>query len=53
MPFPDNGLVYDYRLDDGGASKTKEDEDEEETKKAKVSALCHNLMGYKVDMIIN
>ena len=47
MPFPDDGLVYDYRLDDGGASKTKEDEDEEETKKAKVkiSALGHTLKG--------
>lgn len=39
MPFPDDGLVYDYRLDDGGASKTKEDEDEEETKKTKVEGL--------------
>ena len=39
MPFPDEGLVYDYRLDDGGASKTKEDEEEEESKKTKVHVL--------------
>ena len=34
MPFPSEGLVYDYQLDDGGISGTsKTDEDEEEEKK--------------------
>ena len=33
MPFPPGGLVYDYRLDDGGVSKVgKGDEEEEEDK---------------------
>ena len=39
MPFPESGLVYDYRLDDGGVSRTSEDEDEEEHKKTKASYL--------------
>ena len=39
MPFPEGGLVYDYRLDDGGVSKTGEEEEEEEQKKTKVSRL--------------
>ena len=29
MPFPEEGLVYDYCLDDGGISKFNEDEGEE------------------------
>ena len=33
MPFPEGGLVYDYRLDDGGVSRTTKGEDEEEEKK--------------------
>lgn len=35
MPFPSEGLVYDYRLDDGGLSQTgkKGDDDEEEEKR--------------------
>ena len=36
MPFPEEGQIYDYRLDDGGVSKTGEDEEEEENKKTKV-----------------
>lgn len=28
MPFPEEGLVYDYSLDDGGISKFGSDEDE-------------------------
>ena len=36
MPFPEGGLVYDYTLDDGGASRIGEDEEEEEKKKTKV-----------------
>ena len=36
MPFPDGGLVYDYCLDDGGASRIGEEEEEEEKKKTKV-----------------
>ena len=30
MAFPEGGLVYDYCLDDGGVSKTGEEEDEEQ-----------------------
>ena len=41
MPFPEAGLVYDYKLDDGGITKTaaddEEDEDEAEGKKQKVN----------------
>lgn len=33
MPFPSGPLVYDFRLDDGGISKTTAEEDEEEEKK--------------------
>ena len=47
MPFPEGGLVYDYSLDDGGASRIGEDEEEEEKKKTKVrntpfGGLLHN-----------
>ena len=39
MPFPADGLVYDYRLDDGGASRPPrekgEEEDEEDKKRGK------------------
>ena len=35
MQFPQEGLVYDYMLDDGGASHTQTDEDEEEDAKSK------------------
>ena len=28
MPFPEEGLVFDYRLDDGGASILDDDEEE-------------------------
>ena len=30
LPFPGEGLVYDYRLDDGGISRMGKSEDEEE-----------------------
>ena len=34
MPFPSKGLVYDYQLDDGGASgRNKGDDDDEDDKK--------------------
>lgn len=39
MPFPEGGLVYDYRLDDGGVSKIGEEEEEEENKKKKVRSI--------------
>ena len=35
MPFPEAGLVYDYELDDGGASDTQKGDDDEEEKKPK------------------
>lgn len=34
MPFPESGLVYDYKLDDAGITKTGHDEDEEEEDEA-------------------
>lgn len=30
--FPEEGLVFDYRLDDAGISSTEEEEEEEEGK---------------------
>ncbi|XP_045153350.1 dynein axonemal heavy chain 1 [Echinops telfairi] len=30
LPFPEEGLVFDYRLEDGGISNTGEDDDEED-----------------------
>uniref|UniRef100_A0A8C4M1C9 Dynein axonemal heavy chain 1 n=1 Tax=Equus asinus TaxID=9793 RepID=A0A8C4M1C9_EQUAS len=33
MPFPEEGLVFDYRLEDAGISSTNDDEDEEEEDK--------------------
>ena len=39
LPFPANGLVYDYKLDDGMSSDNKEDDEEEEDKEMKVSSL--------------
>lgn len=39
MPFPAEGQVYDYRLDDAGLTLPPQDDDEEETLRAnKVSA---------------
>ena len=37
MPFPDEGLVFDYKLNDGGASIL--DDDEEEVKEKEVSLI--------------
>lgn len=30
LPFPSEGLVYDYRLDDGGASNLEKDDDDDD-----------------------
>ena len=44
MPFPSEGLVYDYQLDDGGISGTSNtDEDDEEEKKTSAGTVCHPL----------
>lgn len=48
MPFPEEGLVYDYNLDDGGASKKGEDEEEDE-KKAKKTTVSRF---YKIRLFI-
>lgn len=42
MPFPEEGLVYDYKLDDGGVTQIAADDDEEDDKKAtkKVAYVC-------------
>ena len=37
MPFPPEGLVYDYKLDDGLSFSGKDEEDEEEGGELKVS----------------
>lgn len=39
MHFPEEGLVFDYRLDDAGISNTNEDEDEEEEGKQVTAGL--------------
>ena len=40
LPFPTEGLVYDYRLDDGGISHTgKSEDDEEDDKKSSFKVL--------------
>ena len=39
MPFPSDGLVYDYRRDDGGVSRTgrgEEDEEEDDKRPTKI-----------------
>ena len=36
MKFPEQGLVYDYRLDDGGISDSKHDDDDEKSKAREV-----------------
>ena len=35
MPFPDEGLVYDYKLDDAGISLPAQEEEDEEALKGK------------------
>ena len=44
MPFPEGGQVYDYRLDDGGVSRTakweEEEEEEEERKPLAKAKVC-------------
>ena len=35
MPFPEEGLVYDYQLDDAGISLPAMEEDEEEENKSR------------------
>lgn len=37
--FPEDGLVFDYRLDDAGISST-EDEDDEEEEGKQVAMAC-------------
>lgn len=37
MQFPDEGLVYDYKLDDAGISSIEDDEDEDNEKKVRLS----------------
>ncbi len=47
MPFPSEGLVYDYRLDDGGLSgrgKKGEEEEEEDKKTAKLKVYLRTCM---------
>ncbi|XP_048578532.1 dynein axonemal heavy chain 1-like isoform X2 [Nematostella vectensis] len=44
MPFPAQGLVFDYRLMDGGASSS-DDDDEEESKKSDTIKWCNWMEG--------
>ena len=39
MPFPEEGLVYDYQLDDAGISLPAMEEDEEEENKSRKVSL--------------
>ena len=45
MPFPSEGVVYDYQLDDGGisGSGTSDDDDEEEEKITSGGTVCYSL----------
>ena len=52
MPFPEGGLVYDYSLDDGGASRIGEDEEEEEKKKTKVHTSFGGLLYAKICLLV-
>lgn len=40
--FPEEGLVFDYRLDDAGISSTEDEEDEEEEGKQVAVGLPRN-----------
>lgn len=39
LPFPEEGLVYDYRLDDAGISNLNEEEDDDEDVKKVMGVL--------------
>ena len=44
MPFPSEGVVYDYQLDDGGISGSgTSDNDEEEEEKITSGTVCHSV----------
>lgn len=43
MPFPVDGLVYDYKLDDGGVSVVKKGDDDEEDDKKSKKKVSYNL----------
>ena len=60
MPFPEAGVVYDYRLEDGGVSSKKNDDDEDEdetesgkTKKNKVSTTFRIHRSFRLSRISN
>ena len=40
MPFPSHGLVYDYNLDDAGASSRPDKDDEDEDHKKNTTVRC-------------
>ena len=46
MPFPEEGLVYDYKLEDGGASLTSKDDDEDEESKTKINKVIHTVHSF-------
>ena len=53
MPLPEQGLVYDYLLDDGGIFNTEEEKDDEEEKKVKeVRHFLRFIRLVKLDSII-
>lgn len=39
LGFPEDGLVYDYRLDDAGISSTEDDDDDEDENKQVATGL--------------
>ena len=41
MLFPEKGLVFDYRLEDGGLTKTGKEEEEDEEKRSKQQKVHH------------
>ncbi len=55
MPFPRDGLVYDYKLEDGGVSQTtrEDDDDDDDTRaKSKVHVHCRNRCTCTVEPLI-
>ena len=47
LPFPDEGLVYDYQLDDAGISMPALEEEEEEELKGKTVSNTIVVLVYK------
>ena len=45
IPFPESGLIYDYKLDDAGITQTTPDDDEDEGEDKKQKVQYSHLIG--------